>query len=93
MGSPHSSYCACTICNLKFVTLKRHTPDKFDQFLEDNIVTRKAICETLNDDNCREKTFSKGIKLHRKRIPGLYNATKTLAFASYFCKMRLKILY
>ena len=52
MGSPHSSYCACTICNLKFVTLKRHTPDKFDQFLEDNIVTRKAICETLNDDNC-----------------------------------------
>jgi hypothetical protein len=24
---------------------------------------------------------------------GLYNATKTLAFASYFCKMRVKILY
>ena len=24
---------------------------------------------------------------------GLYNATKTLAFASYFCKMRIKILY
>jgi hypothetical protein len=24
---------------------------------------------------------------------GLYNATKTLAFASYFCKMRGKILY
>ena len=24
---------------------------------------------------------------------GLYNATKTLAFASYFCKMRVEILY
>ena len=24
---------------------------------------------------------------------GLYNATKTLAFVSYFCKMRVKILY
>jgi hypothetical protein len=29
--------------NLKFVTLKRHTPDKFDQFLEDNFLTRRAI--------------------------------------------------
>ena len=26
-------------------------------------------------------------------IAGLYNATKTLAFASYFCKMQVKILY
>ena len=26
-------------------------------------------------------------------LSGLYNATKTLAFASYFCKMRVKILY
>ena len=26
-------------------------------------------------------------------LTGLYNATKTLAFASYFCKMRVKILY
>jgi len=26
-------------------------------------------------------------------ISGLYIATKTLAFASYFCKMRVKILY
>jgi hypothetical protein len=28
-----------------------------------------------------------------KKISGLYNATKTLAFASYFCKMRVKIMY
>ena len=27
-----------------------------------------------------------------KKISGLYNATKTLAFASYFCKMRVKIM-
>ena len=26
------------------------------------------------------------------RDAGLYNATKTFAFASYFCKMRVKIL-
>ena len=26
-------------------------------------------------------------------ITVLYNATKTLAFASYFCKMRVKIMY
>ena len=26
-------------------------------------------------------------------IAGLYNATKILAFVSYFCKMRVKILY
>jgi len=24
---------------------------------------------------------------------GLYNVTKTLAFASYFCNMRVKIMY
>jgi hypothetical protein len=33
--------------NLKFVTLKRHTPDKFDQFLEDNFLTGRAISMTL----------------------------------------------
>ena len=26
-------------------------------------------------------------------VAGLYNATKTLAFASYFCKMQVKIMY
>jgi predicted sugar kinase len=31
----------------KFVTLKRHTPDKFDQFLEDNLLTVRAISMTL----------------------------------------------
>jgi hypothetical protein len=29
--------------NLKFVTLKRHTSDKFDQFLEDNVLPGRAI--------------------------------------------------
>jgi hypothetical protein len=33
--------------NLKFVTLKCHTPDKFDQFLEDNFLTGRAISMTL----------------------------------------------
>jgi hypothetical protein len=33
--------------NLKFVTLKRHTPDKFDQFLEDNFLSGRAIAMTL----------------------------------------------
>jgi hypothetical protein len=33
--------------NLKFVTLKRPTPDKFDQFLEDNFLTGRAISMTL----------------------------------------------
>jgi hypothetical protein len=32
---------------LKFVTLKRHTPDKFDQFLEDKFLTGRAISMTL----------------------------------------------
>jgi hypothetical protein len=27
--------------------LKRHTPDKFDQFLEDNFLTGRAISMTL----------------------------------------------
>jgi hypothetical protein len=35
------------VANLKFVTLKRHTPDKFDQFLEDNFLTGRAISMTL----------------------------------------------
>jgi hypothetical protein len=30
-----------------FVTLKRHTPDKFDQFLEDNFLSGRAISVTL----------------------------------------------
>jgi hypothetical protein len=30
-----------------FVTLKRHTPDKFDQFLEDNFLSGRAISMTL----------------------------------------------
>jgi hypothetical protein len=30
-----------------FVTLKRHTPDKFDQFLEDNFLTGRAVSMTL----------------------------------------------
>ena len=34
--------------NLKFVTLKRHTPGKFDQFLEDDVLTGRAISMTLN---------------------------------------------
>ena len=29
------------------VTLKRHTSDKFDQFLEDNFLTGRAISMTL----------------------------------------------
>jgi len=29
-----------------------YSPQSFDQFLGDNIVTRRAIRETLNDDNC-----------------------------------------
>jgi hypothetical protein len=33
--------------NIKFVTLKRHTPDKFDQFLEDNFLTGTAISMTF----------------------------------------------
>jgi hypothetical protein len=37
----------CQKCNLKFVTLKLHTPDKFDQFLEDNFLTGRAISMTL----------------------------------------------
>ena len=54
MGSPHSSYCACTIyamfkvCHAIYVTLLTN----LTRFLEDNFVTRRAIRETLNDDNC-----------------------------------------
>jgi hypothetical protein len=33
------------------------------------------------------------INISSKCTTGLYNATKTLAFASYFCKMQVKILY
>jgi len=33
------------------------------------------------------------IHIKQRIVSGLYNVTKTLAFASYFCKMRVKILY
>jgi len=36
-----------------------YSPQSFDQFLEDNFVTRRAIPETLNDDNCYHCTCIK----------------------------------
>jgi hypothetical protein len=39
----------------------------------------------------RKDTKTRNLTLSGKS--GLYNATKTLAFASYFCKMRVKIMH
>jgi len=44
----------------------------------------------LSLDEIREITM--GV-YKMKQAPGLYIASKTLAFASYFCKMRVKLPY
>jgi hypothetical protein len=42
-----NSFSSLRLISSKFVTLKRHTPDKFDLFLEDNFLTGRAISMTL----------------------------------------------
>jgi hypothetical protein len=51
---------------LKFVTLKRHTPDKFDQFLEDNFFTGRAISMTL----CMKITVTIVLVLRSSKLQG-----------------------
>jgi hypothetical protein len=49
--------------------LKRHTADKFDQFLEDNFLTGRAISMTL----CMKITVTIDIVLLLRYLPFFHN--------------------
>ena len=58
--------------------LKRHTPDKFDQFLKDNFLTGRAISMTL----CMKITVT--IVLVLRYLPFLH----IIQYSNYSLKMK-----